>query len=85
MIKVLLIEDDTQIVEARRLSLERLDYSVAAVATAPGDELPAILDGVDAVVLDIGLPGTDGFSACGTIRAISDVPIVRGFGYRVVP
>ncbi|MCF8611082.1 response regulator transcription factor [Gordonia sp. HY285] len=76
MTRLLLIEDDPQIVEALKMSLERLDYTVTSVASDPGDSLPTLLSSVDAVILDIGLPGSDGFSVCRAIRAISDVPVI---------
>lgn len=58
------------------MSLERLDHTVQAESAAPGHRLPELLDAADVVILDIGLPGADGFSVCRSIRAISDIPIV---------
>ncbi|GEE02178.1 transcriptional regulatory protein AfsQ1 [Gordonia spumicola] len=74
--RLLLIEDDPQIVEALEMSLERLDHTVVAVAADPGDGLAALLAESDLVLLDIGLPGADGFSVCRSIRAISTIPII---------
>ncbi|WOC11058.1 response regulator transcription factor [Gordonia sp. MP11Mi] len=76
MTRLLLIEDDPHIVEALKMSLERLDYVVTSIASDPGDSLPTLLSSIDAVILDIGLPGSDGFSVCRAIRAIRDVPVI---------
>ncbi len=58
------------------MSLERLDHSVHVIAADPGDSLSTLIADADAVILDIGLPWTDGFSVCRSIRAISNVPII---------
>ncbi|MEJ9079478.1 response regulator transcription factor [Gordonia malaquae] len=74
--RLLLIEDDPHIVEALQMSLERLDHTVRAEPADPGVRLSGLLDAADVVILDIGLPGADGFSVCRSIRAISDIPII---------
>lgn len=75
MLNLLLVEDDEQIIEALTLSLERLGYRLIARPAMPVD-LEVLLAEVDAVVLDIGLPGDDGFAVCRRIRQTSSVPIV---------
>jgi DNA-binding response OmpR family regulator len=73
---VLLVEDEGSIGQLLRAYLERDGYRVVWVRT--GEEALAELDrhGIRMVVLDIGLPGIDGFEVCRRIRARSDVPIV---------
>ncbi|CAM3953426.1 response regulator transcription factor [Tsukamurella strandjordii] len=75
MVKLLLIEDDPAIVDALTLSLRRLDHTVEHLAGAP-DDLEEHVAAADAVILDVGLPGDDGFAVCRRIRRTSQVPIL---------
>lgn len=75
IVTVLLVEDDAQIVEALRMSLGRLGYSVDHLGEAT-PELPERVANADVVVLDVGLPGADGFAVCRAIRRTSAIPIV---------
>lgn len=72
-VKVLLVEDDSAIAESVRSGLESLDFRVGVVST--GEEaLKAV--GYDVMLLDVGLPGIDGFEVCRRVRAQSTVPII---------
>lgn len=75
MVRLLLIEDDPAIVDALTLSLGRLDHTVEHLGAAPED-LEERVAAVDAVILDVGLPGDDGFAVCRRIRRSSSVPIL---------
>jgi two-component system alkaline phosphatase synthesis response regulator PhoP/two-component system response regulator ResD len=73
---ILLVDDEPNIVELARLYLERAGYRVAAV----GDGRAA-LDRVAAeppalMVLDLMLPGLDGYEVCRRVRATSELPII---------
>ena len=73
---VLLIEDEAEIAELLRMAFEREGFRFLH---APSGEsgLEQIRDrGARAVLLDVGLPGIDGFEVCRRIRATSDVPII---------
>ncbi|GAA5105583.1 winged helix-turn-helix domain-containing protein [Nocardia iowensis] len=72
---LLLVEDDPRIVEALAMSLARLGYDVDHLAGASAD-LRRRVARADAVVLDIGLPGEDGFAVCRAIRRWSSIPIL---------
>jgi DNA-binding response OmpR family regulator len=72
--RVLLVEDDDRVVAALTPALQRAHLHVRRVGTA-GDAL-AGLDGVELVLLDMGLPDQDGLALCRQIRASSDVPII---------
>ncbi|MFI9509841.1 response regulator [Nocardia sp. NPDC052566] len=72
---LLLVEDDPQIVEALSMSLARLGYRVDHMPQASAD-LPERVADADAVILDVGLPGDDGFAVCRTIRRHSSIPII---------
>ena len=73
---VLLIEDEAEIAELLRMAFEREGFRIVH---APSGEsgLEQIRDReARAVLLDVGLPGIDGFEVCRRIRATSDVPII---------
>ncbi len=73
---ILLVDDEANIVDLGRLYLERENYRVAAAYD--GDQaLDAIREKNPAlVVLDIMLPGIDGFEVCRRVRAENNVPII---------
>lgn len=73
--RVLLVEDDARVAAALRDVLGRHGFAVRVVGTAAA-VLPALDDGVDVVVLDVGLPDGDGFEVCSRIRAVRDVPVI---------
>ncbi|MEU0885484.1 response regulator transcription factor [Lentzea sp. NPDC005914] len=76
MPRVLLIEDDEAVREGLSLALTYQGHTVDAVRT--GEEGLELLMSVapDVVVLDLMLPGVDGFEVCRRIRAAGDLPII---------
>jgi two-component system response regulator RegX3 len=72
-VRVLLVEDDEAVAESLRRGLVRFGYDVERVATG-SETLQA--RAVDLVLLDLGLPDTDGLDVCRSLRARSDVPII---------
>ena len=88
MAQVLLIEDDPLVRRGLQLALSRHGHDVRTADTGE-----AGLDGFrafapDVVVLDLMLPGIDGFEVCRRIRATSEAPVImltaRGDDYDVV-
>jgi DNA-binding response OmpR family regulator len=73
---VLLIEDDPAVRQGLELALTRQGHGVRAVESGEQglDRLRADLP--DVVVLDLMLPGMDGFEVCRRIRAAGEVPII---------
>ncbi|MBE1491431.1 response regulator transcription factor [Plantactinospora soyae] len=76
MSRVLLIEDHQTVRDGLQLALTRQGHTVQAVAT--GEQGLARLSGdtADVVVLDLMLPGMDGFEVCRRIRTAGDLPII---------
>lgn len=74
--KVLVVDDERPIAEILRYNLEREGFQV--IIATDGDEAvtKALTELPDVVVLDIMLPGRDGFEACQAIRSRSSVPII---------
>ena len=75
-IRVLTVEDDERIRASVKLALEDEGWIVDEAPT--GEDAIAIFQNTpaDVVLIDIMLPGIDGFELCRTIRKLSDVPIV---------
>jgi DNA-binding response OmpR family regulator len=75
-IRVLTVEDDERIRASVKLALEDEGWIVDEAPT--GEDAIAIFQDTpaDVVLIDIMLPGIDGFELCRTIRKLSDVPIV---------
>ncbi|MCH2408624.1 MAG: response regulator transcription factor [Acidimicrobiales bacterium] len=75
-IKILVVEDDERIRTAVRLALEKEGWEVFEAAS--GEEALEIFQNqiCDIVLIDIMLPGIDGFEVCRKIRRLGDVPIV---------
>ena len=73
---VLLVEDDLRLAELVRTYLQGNGFRV--VVEHRGDRVVEHLqkEGPDLVVLDLGLPGRDGFAVCKDLRAASDLPIL---------
>jgi len=73
---VLLVEDEPSVGELVRSYLARDGWMVIWVRS--GEEALAELDRhpVRIVILDVGLPGIDGFEVCRAVRARSRVPIL---------
>jgi DNA-binding response OmpR family regulator len=73
---VLLVEDDLRLAELVRTYLQGNGFRV--VIEHRGDRVVEHLqkEGPDLVVLDLGLPGRDGFAVCKDLRSASDLPIL---------
>lgn len=73
---ILIVEDDPRVLRLEQLVLEKEGYAVASVGS--GEEALEILAEISPslMVLDVGLPGMDGFNACRRIREFSPVPII---------
>ena len=76
MSTVLVVDDEPIVRDVVVRYLERDGYRTLEAAT--GDEARRVLEREEPslVVLDVMLPGTDGFQLCRWIRARSDLPIV---------
>ena len=64
MTTVLLVEDDPAARQGLELALRRLGYQVRPAGTGEAALEGIGQDAVDVVVLDVMLPGLDGFEGC---------------------
>ena len=76
MTRLLLVEDDDRIRLSLRLALEDEGYVVKDVATAEEGLAEHRSSPADVVLVDLMLPGMDGFDCIRALRRHGDVPIV---------
>ena len=76
--RILLIEDDLQICEVTKKYFSSKGAEITVIND--GSEALSIaqsgLEGYSIVLLDIMLPGADGFTICRSIRRCSDIPVI---------
>lgn len=76
MKEILIIEDDESIAELERDYLEITGFKTEIAQTGiRGLEL-ALNKDYDLILLDVMLPGKDGFKVCQEIRAVKEIPIL---------
>ena len=74
--RVLVVDDDESILEITKLSLEGEGYRVA-LCTDGEQAIELVRDRPpDVLILDVMLPGRDGFEVCREIRKWSNLPII---------
>ena len=76
MQKIMVIEDDTAIQEELALLLENEGYMPLVVTNFTDILGQAVLERPDLILLDIGLPGRDGFSLCAALRKAVSAPVI---------
>jgi DNA-binding response OmpR family regulator len=78
MARLLVIDDDRSLLELLGDYLRRLGHEVTAAANGQ-EGIAAVGDGVpepSLVLLDVTMPGLDGWQVLGRIRAVSQVPVI---------
>ena len=76
MSKILIIEDEVAIADLEKDYLELSGFEVAIEHTGDEGLERALADEFDLVVLDLMLPGIDGFEVCRKIREKKDIPVI---------
>jgi DNA-binding response OmpR family regulator len=76
MTRVLVIDDDRKLCRLIKEYLQPLGYAIEAVHTGPAGVERAAAEDWRAVILDVMLPGLDGFEVLKQIRKKSDVPVL---------
>ncbi|HYL52372.1 MAG TPA: response regulator transcription factor [Acidimicrobiia bacterium] len=71
---LLIVEDEAAIVTPLVEGLERSGFDVTVART--GGEALQKADGIDLVLLDLGLPDVDGADVCRALRTRGDTPII---------
>lgn len=76
MRKIMIIEDDAAIREELELLLNNEGYRALPVTDFTGVPGQVSAAAPDLILLDLGLPGRDGFSLCADIRRVSAAPVI---------
>lgn len=76
MSKILIVEDEISIAELEKDYLELSGFDVDIALTGDEGLKKALENHVDLIILDLMLPGMDGFEVCKHVREQKDIPIL---------
>ncbi|MCR5278246.1 MAG: response regulator transcription factor [Lachnospiraceae bacterium] len=76
MSRILIVEDEEAIADLEKDYLELSDFKVDIASDGIEGERLALNEDYDLIVLDLMLPGKDGFEVCKSIRDKKNVPIL---------
>ena len=76
MSRILIIEDETSIAELERDYLELSDFEVELEEEGSKGLARALNEDFDLMILDLMLPGMDGFEICKKFREVKNTPII---------
>ena len=74
--RILVVDDDPQILRALRANLEARDYTVLTAATGRQAVIELADHSPDLLVLDLGLPDMSGLEVLASLRSWSDIPVI---------
>ena len=76
MSKILIVEDEEAIADLEKDYLELNDFEVVIENSGDTGLATALSEDFDLIILDLMLPGIDGFEICKRIREEKDIPIL---------
>jgi len=76
MMKVLIIDDEPQIIRALEAGLERNNYEIFKASSGEAGLDLAAVHNPDIIILDLAMPGLTGFDVCKQLRSWSKAPII---------
>ncbi|MBR4816336.1 MAG: response regulator transcription factor, partial [Lachnospiraceae bacterium] len=76
MEKILIIEDENEIAELEKDYLELSDFEVVIENSGESGLARALSEDFSLMILDLMLPGIDGFEICKSIREHKNLPII---------
>ena len=74
--RILIVEDELPIAELEKDYLELSGFEVVICSDGTEGMEMATTEKLDMVILDLMLPGTDGFEICKKIRETSEIPVM---------
>lgn len=74
--RILVVDDDRQMLRAVTNALKARDYEVVTAATGESALSLAAEEDLDLVLLDLGLPGIEGHEVIKRLRAWSELPVI---------
>ena len=76
MSRILIVEDELAIAELEKDYLELSGFAVEVAADGHEGLMKALKEDYDLIILDLMLPGIDGFEICREVRAEKNIPII---------
>lgn len=76
MSKILIIEDESAIAELEKDYLELSDFEVVIESNGASGVARALQEDFDLIILDLMLPGMNGFDICSKVREQKNIPII---------
>ena len=76
MSKILIVEDEEAIADLEKDYLELSGFEVEIASDGTSGLKKALEEGFHLVILDLMLPGVDGFEVCRQIREVKNIPII---------
>ena len=76
MAHILLVDDDPKLTGPLRAAFERAAFSVSVAGDGHTGLSKALVEHPDVIVLDVMMPGIDGWTVCKAIRERSTAPII---------
>ena len=76
MSKILIIEDEVAIADLEKDYLELSDFKVDICNTGDEGLKTALAGDYDLIILDVMMPGLDGFDVLEQIRKVSNIPVI---------
>lgn len=76
MSRVLIVEDEEAIAEIERDYLELAGFDVTIKTDGDSGLEAALSEDFDIIILDIMLPGADGYEICKQVRNVKNIPII---------
>lgn len=74
--RILVVDDEDSILQFVSYNLRKEGYEVTCVRDGDEALAKAAEEAFDLVILDIMLPGTDGYEVCRKLRAVGNVPVL---------
>lgn len=74
--KILIVEDDKDLLLGLQIRLEASGYVVVTSETVYDAVNTARKEMPDLIILDLGLPGGDGYKVMDRLRELADIPII---------
>lgn len=74
--QILVVEDDNAVAKLMAATMESQDYQYRIAATGAGAIMEALSYKPEVMILDLGLPDTDGIEVIKKIRSWSNMPII---------
>ena len=76
MSRILIVEDEEAIADLEKDYLELSDFKVEICYSGDQGLKAALEKDFDLIILDLMLPGMDGFEVCKRIREVKNIPIL---------